>query len=232
MEIKKNKLIINLNDNEINGIITDDKELIISLLNEKDKVSIIREDFEYNYFDITIYDYMNGEIEKRNLVLKDKAKKIIDSLKIVGLNKIDITRCVITLSESEKKLLQIAISLLSNPNIIVFEEPFNKLDTKSQKRLIIFFQMIKEKYNKTIIFMTNNSEILYKYADYVVIIKNNKVISNGKKEIFEDVELLTTNGVSIPEIVEFTYKAKKKYNIKIDYHNDIRDIIKDIYKHV
>ena len=232
MEIKKNKLIINLNDNEINGIITDDKELIISLLNEKDKVSIIREDFEYNYFDITIYDYMNGEIEKRNLVLKDKAKKIIDSLKIVGLNKIDITRCVVTLSESEKKLLQIAISLLSNPNIIVFEEPFNKLDTKSQKRLIIFFQMIKEKYNKTIIFITNNSEILYKYADYVVIIKNNKVIKNGKKEIFEDVDLLTTNGVSIPEIVEFTYKAKKKYNIKIDYHNDIRDIIKDIYKHV
>ena len=232
MEIKKNKLIINLNDNEINGIITDDKELIISLLNEKDKVSIIREDFEYNYFDITIYDYMNGEIEKRNLVLKDKAKKIIDSLKIVGLSKIDITRCVITLSESEKKLLQIAISLLSNPNIIVFEEPFNKLDTKSQKRLIIFFQMIKEKYNKTIIFITNNSEILYKYADYIVIIKNNKVISNGKKEIFEDVDLLTTNGVSIPEIVEFTYKAKKKYNIKIDYHNDIRDIIKDIYKHV
>ena len=232
MEIKKNKLIINLNDNEINGIITDDKNLIINLLSEKDKVSIIREDFEYNYFDITIYDYMVGEIEKKNLVLKDKAKKIIDSLKIVGLNKIDITRCVITLSESEKKLLQIAISLLSNPNIIVFEEPFNKLDTKSQKRLIIFFQMIKEKYNKTIIFMTNNSEILYKYADYVVIIKNNKVISNGKKEIFEDVDLLTTNGVSIPEIVEFTYKAKKKYNIKIDYHNDIRDIIKDIYKHV
>ena len=232
MEIKKNKLIINLNDNEINGIITDDKELIISLLNEKDKVSIIREDFEYNYFDITIYDYMNGEIEKRNLVLKDKAKKIIDSLKIVGLNKIDITRCVVTLSESEKKLLQIAISLLSNPNIIVFEEPFNKLDIKNQKRLIIFFQMIKEKYNKTIIFITNNSEILYKYADYVVIIKNNKVIKNGKKEIFEDVDLLTTNGVSIPEIVEFTYKAKKKYNIKIDYHNDIRDIIKDIYKHV
>ena len=232
MEIKKNKLIINLNDNEINGIITDDKNLIINLLSEKDKVSIIREDFEYNYFDITIYDYMVGEIEKKNLVLKDKAKKIIDSLKIVGLSKIDITRCVITLSESEKKLLQIAISLLSNPNIIVFEEPFNKLDTKSQKRLIIFFQMIKEKYNKTIIFITNNSEILYKYADYIVIIKNNKVISNGKKEIFEDVDLLTTNGVSIPEIVEFTYKAKKKYNIKIDYHNDIRDIIKDIYKHV
>ena len=232
MEIKKNKLIINLNDNEINGVITDDKDLIINLLKEQEKVSIIREDFEYNCFDVTIYDYMVGEIEKKNLILKDKVKKITDSLKIVGLNKIDFNRAIVTLSESEKKLLQIAISLLSNPNIIVFDEPFSKLDLKNQKRLIIFFQMIREKYNKTIIFITNNSEILYKYADYIVIVKNNKIISNGKKEVFEDVELLSANDIAIPEIVEFTYKAKKKYNIKIDYHNDIRDIIKDIYKHV
>ena len=35
MEIKKNKLIINLNDNEINGVITDDKDLIINLLKEQ-----------------------------------------------------------------------------------------------------------------------------------------------------------------------------------------------------
>ena len=40
------------------------------------------------------------------------------------------------------------------------------------------------------------------------------------------------NKFSIPEIIEFTYLAKKKKSVKIDYHKDIRDIIKDIYKHV
>ena len=89
---------------------------------------------------------MNSEIERKNLVLKDKYKKINDSLKIVGLSKIDINRNIITLSESEKKLVQIAIALLSNPDIIVFEEPFIKLDLKNQKRIIMFFGRIKEKF--------------------------------------------------------------------------------------
>ena len=40
------------------------------------------------------------------------------------------------------------------------------------------------------------------------------------------------NRVNIPEIVEFTYQAKKEKKAKIDYHRDIRDLIKDIYKHV
>ena len=232
MEIKKNKLLFNIQNNEVNGLITDNKELIIDLLKEKDKASIIQEDFLYNYLDITINDYMNGEIERKSLVLRDKEKKIKDSLRIVGLNRIDINRNVITLSESEKKLLQIAISLLSNPDILVFEEPFLKLDLKNQKKLMLFFQKIKDKFNKTIIFITNNSNILYKYADYIVIIKNNKAIVEGTKKVLEDVQNLKKNDILVPEIVLFTYKAKEKYNVKIDYHNDIRDIIKDIYKHV
>ncbi len=232
MEIKKNKLVFNIKDSSINGLITDDSELIIELLSIDNKISIIREDFQYNYYDNTGYEYMTGEIERKNLVLRDKAKKIKDSLRIVGLKDIDIDRNVITLSESEKKLLQIAIALLSNPNILVFEEPFTKLDLKNQKKLMIFLEKIKEKFNKTTVFITNDSNHLYKYADYIVIIKNKKLISEGTRDVLEDVDKLTKNNIKVPEIVEFTYKAKNKYNVKIDYHNDIRDIIKDIYKHV
>lgn len=232
MEIKKNKLVFNIKDSGINGIITDDRKEIINLLSAEDKVSIIGEDFQYNYFDNTVYEYMTGEVERKNLILRDKAKKIKDSLRIVGLNKIDIDRNVTTLSESEKKLLQIAIALLSNPDILVFEEPFTKLDLKNQKKLMIFLGKIKEKFNKTAVFITNDSNILYKYTDYVIIIQNKKLIMEGTRRVLEDVDALIKNNIKVPEIVEFTYKAKKKYNVKIDYHNDIRDIIKDIYKHV
>ena len=45
-------------------------------------------------------------------------------------------------------------------------------------------------------------------------------------------DFLKKNRINITKIVEFTYLAKKKKNIKIDYHKDVRDIIKDIYKHV
>ena len=47
-----------------------------------------------------------------------------------------------------------------------------------------------------------------------------------------NLKFLKRNKFDIPDIVMFTYKAKKDKKVKIDYHQDIRDIIKDIYKHV
>ena len=120
-------------------------------------------------------------------------------------------------------------SFLENP---IFEEPFNKLDLKNEKKLVLLLRKIKEKYDKTIIFISPNSNLLYKYTDYLIVY-DDKLLREGKTStILEDVEFLKRNSLSVPEIVEFTYLAKKKYNVKIDYHSDIRDIIKDIYKHV
>ena len=206
-------------------------KLLVDNLENK-RISIIREDFESISFKSTIYEYMNYEIENKNIVLKNDLKKINDSLKIVGLNKLSLDRNINTLSESEKKLLQLAIALLSNPEILIFEEPFNKLDLKNEKKLVLLLRKIKEKYDKTIIFISSNSNLLYKYTDYLIVY-DDKLLKEGKTStILEDVEFLKRNSLSVPEIVEFTYLAKKKYNVKIDYHSDIRDIIKDIYKHV
>ena len=206
-------------------------KLLVDNLENK-RISIIREDFESISFKSTIYEYMNYEIENKNIVLKNDLKKINDSLKIVGLNKLSLDRNINTLSESEKKLLQLAIALLSNPEVLIFEEPFNKLDLKNEKTLVLLLRKIKEKYDKTIIFISSNSNLLYKYTDYLIVY-DDKLLREGKTStILEDVEFLKRNSLSVPEIVEFTYLAKKKYNVKIDYHSDIRDIIKDIYKHV
>ena len=46
------------------------------------------------------------------------------------------------------------------------------------------------------------------------------------------IELLNSNGVEVPDIVLFTYKVREKTDIKLGYHVDIRDLIKDVYKNV
>ena len=76
-------------------------KLLVDNLENK-RISIIREDFESISFKSTIYEYMNYEIENKNIVLKNDLKKINDSLKIVGLNKLSLDRNINTLSESEK----------------------------------------------------------------------------------------------------------------------------------
>ena len=52
------------------------------------------------------------------------------------------------------------------------------------------------------------------------------------KDILTDVEILINNNIDVPKLPLLTYLAKIKKNIKLFYHYDVRDIIKDIYKHV
>jgi len=74
--------------------------------------------------------------------------------------------------------------------------------------------------------------MLYRYTNYLIIFRNNKIIEGSTTDLFKRVDYLKRNKIVIPKIVEFTYLAKKKKNIRLEYHKDIRDIIKDIYKHV
>ena len=97
----------------------------------------------------------------------------------------------------------------------------------------MLLQKIKEQYNKTLIITSEESEAIYKYTTNLIVFKNDKILATGNTyEIMQRVDFLKKNRISVPKIVEFTYLARKKKNIKIDYHKDVRDIIKDIYKHV
>lgn len=215
-------------------IIIDQEELTKENITKyQKKIDIIKEEIEYAPFTENVYQLLAYEIRKKNLILKDAEKKIRDSLKIVELDSELLERNIHSLSSSEQKFLQIAISLLSNPDLIILEEPFRNLDIKNEKKVMSLLQKIKELYHKTIIFVSNDTNMLYKYTSHLVIFKNSKIIAEGNtNEIFQRVDFLKRNKISIPQIVEFTYTAKKKKKVKLDYHKDIRDIIKDIYKHV
>ena len=98
--------------------------------------------------------------------------------------------------------------------------------------MIRLIKLLKERYHKTVIVTSNDSNLLYSLTDDLVILKDTCVIAADKTEkIYKDVEFLESNEIEIPETILFTYKARKR-NVKLSYHKDIRDLIKDVYKHV
>lgn len=197
------------------------------------KISLVQKDFKkINYLN-TIKEHMDFIINYYHLQIKNIEKKEKDSLKIVGLDSSLLDRNITSLSKSEQKKVQIAISLLSNPEIIILDEPFKSLDNKSRKKIMMILTKLKEQYHKIIIIGSNNADILYQYTTKMLFVKNKRIFLEGStQELYERVDYLKRNGYKIPEIVLFTYKAIKKKKVKLEYHKDIRDIIKDIYKHV
>ena len=244
-----------INSSNITGIATSNHEAILSILalenidkidvyinneklslEEKDqlkqRISIIKE-LNSLFFIKTVEDYMNYVIKKDLLKIKDPIKKKIDSLRIIGLDQTYLKREIETLSASEKFLLQLAVSLLSNPNILIFDNPFTYIDLQQEKKLLQLLTRLKEQFNKTIIFVEDNSDKLYKYTNKMLFIKNNEVIlSSPTSEAYTRVDFLKKNRFKVPSIIQLTYLAKKSKGTKIIYHKDIRDLIKDIYKHV
>jgi len=226
--------IITLNHNYKGKIIINNKEISKKEINAyKHRIQLIRDDNSIFKCYKTIYELMRYEINRRKITLRNEEKKMMDSLRIVGLNQNILDQNVQKLSSSEKKLLQIALALLSNPDILILEEPFKFLDMRNEKQLVMLLTKIKEQYNKTIVFVSDDSNMLYKYTNNLIIAKNNNILVEGNTaEIYQRVDFLKRNSIIIPDLVELTYLAKKRKNVKIDYHKDIRDIIKDIYKHV
>lgn len=213
-------------------IIIDGIKLTKEKINKyKKKITYVEKNFKS--YHQNILNIMNDYIKRHNLIIKDPTKKIKDSLKIVGLEERILERDIKSISSSETKLLQISMCLLSNPEVIILDDTFKFLDKQNEKKLNLLIQRLKEQFKKTIIIVTEDSNILYKYTTEMVFIKNDEIFLSGPtNEVYLRVDNLKKNKFEIPDIVEFTYIAKKKKEVKIDYHKDVRDIIKDIYKHI
>lgn len=198
-----------------------------------EKTSIITEVPYFPSYTETVLDYLLNEMRLKNLETKDDLRKINSSLKIVGLDLSYKKRSITTLSNCEKKLIQIATKLLTNPDIIILDEPFTYFDLNYQKKILMLLERMQDQYKKVIIIITSNSNYIYKYIKRTIIIKNGQILLDGPtKDIYQRVSYLKKNGLEIPSIVEFINRAKKEKKVRIDYHKDIRDLIKDIYKHV
>lgn len=227
-------LIRNLNFNEKNISINGKKLTTLEKRKFLNKVKIIDKRIDKDLLALTIYQYMRHSIIDDILNLRDYQKKIIDSLNIIGLKNIDINKKVFDLSNCEKKLLQFATALLSNPDVIIFNNYLENFDIKLRKKIVNLLVQLVEKYKKNVILYSNNSEYIYKYCKQTIVIKEQKKLIEGTTEdvFFNNVALLMKNGFDIPEIVLFSYKANQLKNAKLNYHKDPRDLIKDIYKKV
>ena len=128
------------------GTITVDNQEITSenYLEYYKKISIIEKQLKKMPYLNTIKEHMDYIINYYHLQIKNIDKKEHDSLKIVGLDTNMLDRNITTLSKSEQKKVQIAIGLLSNPDVLIFYDLFQYLDNKSRKKIMMVLTKLKE----------------------------------------------------------------------------------------
>ena len=92
-------------------------------------------------------------------------------LNMVGIANTKADRIVTHLSGGEQQRLAIARAIAGNVDLIFADEPTGNLDTATEQEIIRLFQMLSERYGKTIIAVTHSNEVS-KLSDHRVLLKN------------------------------------------------------------
>jgi len=170
--------------------------------------------------------YFGYKIEKIN-------QRVEDALKMVGLDISYMSRNPFELSGGEKRKVAIASVLAFNPEVIILDEPTNGLDTTSKESLVKLIKMLKDKYNKTIIVVSHDVDVMYRFVDNVIILSQGKILLQGDKyEVFKNIDTLTNNGVKVPRIVDFLHKVELKTGKYLGDFDNVEDLTKEIIKNV
>ena len=184
------------------------------------------------FFTTTVEEEMRLIVDYYQYTNSDLHKRMVDSLKMAGLSSEYLKRKIITLSSSEKYLVKLACHLLMNPKVLLFDEAFALLDYNFKKRLMKLLRKLRDKKDKLIIIASNDVDFLYEFTDKLFILEKGKVLRyDDTITIFKDTSFLNQNNMDVPYLIQFTDLARKK-NVRLSYHKDILDLIKDVYKHV
>ena len=210
------------------GIITYNNKKI-----EKRNIGYLFQDTKSMFFKSTVKDEIMLSSLIYNYRVKDIEKRVHEVLKIVKLKETILNKNPLNLTNNESKKVALASLLMYNPKILILDEPTLNLDDKTKKELIILLKILKNKYNKTIIVVSHDIDLINELCDNVILIKEGKVVaSNNKFDVLKNVKLLKQCGLLPPKTILFSEKVLNKKGIKSGYRTEINDLIKDIYRNV
>ncbi len=130
---------------------------------------------------LSIQNVNASEIERR-------VKKIVSDLDINSV----INKYPYQMSGEQKQRVASARAIITNPKLILADEPTGALDSKSSKKLLESFNYLNKEKNATILMVTHDA-FTASYASRVIFIKDGKVFSEinkgsgTRKEFFDKI---------------------------------------------
>ena len=83
------------------------------------------------------------------------------------------------LSGGEKQRIGILRAIISNPKVLLMDEPFSALDPISKTQLQDLIKQLHNEYHMTTVFVTHDMNEAIKLADRICLMKKGKIIQLG-----------------------------------------------------
>ena len=166
------------------------KKNIISLIDGLIEVydQKIQEEPQNNYSELTenlisfLKEHASGVVNKvTKAMARIRAIKVMEEVGIPEARK-RYYQYPFEFSGGMRQRIVIAIALVSNPDILICDEPTTALDVTIQANILELINDLKKKRNLSIIFITHDLGVVANMADHVAVMYAGKIVEYGSSE--------------------------------------------------
>jgi len=173
----------------------------------------------------TVIEQMMYLGELRGLSSKESKTNSDQWIKRLGIEEYRKSKLE-TLSKGNQQKVQLAQTLVANPDIVILDEPFSGLDPVNSKILKdVILELIQE--GKLVIFSSHQMSYVEEFCQDIIIIDKGNVILSGnlkqvKHQFGENRIFISANNYSLVELCEI---IKQNLNGQIKHAEVFKDIV-------
>ena len=156
----------------------------------REELGFIFQDF--NLLDtLTAYENIALALSIQKVKPKEIEKKVIDVAKKLEIENI-LDKYPYQISGGQKQRVASARAIITNPKLILADEPTGALDSKSARKLLESFESLNKEYRATILMVTHDA-FTASYADRILFIKDGKIFNelvkgdDSRKDFFDKI---------------------------------------------
>lgn len=150
-----------------------------------------------------VWDNVASRLSNTDLEEKEsKTSKTLEQLKISKLK----SHRIADLSGGEKQRVAIARALITEPEVLLMDEPFNQIDSAFRDQLQSDIRQIVDESGLTVILVSHDPSEVLGLADYLILLRNGLISSKGSPhDLYQNppndyvASILTKSNILSPE---------------------------------
>ncbi len=182
------------------------------------KVGFVFQFPEYQLFEETVIKDIMFAAKNFGLKEEDAKQRALDTAKLLRIDEEVLKKSPFNLSGGQMRKVAIAGILAYDPDILLLDEPTRGLDPKTQKDIMELFYEIHRVTQKTIIMISHDMDLVYKYANRVVVLNEGNIVFDGDKVDLFASKIYEENHLEKPEVLQMVDYLNDTLGLNLTYH--------------